>query len=307
MPKRLPIFICFAIWITSCASPASSGAISLSDLKPLEPVVSPDILPLRVAVANVISPTGTLESYTPLVRYLGRKLGRPVELLQRRTYAETNELILRGEADLAFVCTSAYVAGHEDFGMELLAAPVVNGDTVYYSVLIVPSDSEAESIDDLRGKTFAFTDPMSNSGRLYPNIMVHELGETPEHFFSNTFFTYSHDDAILSVAQGVADGAAVDSLVLEFTLARNPELAEQIRIIHFSPPFGIPPVVVGPEIRPQLQEELEEALLQMHLDTEGQKALSSLDIERFVLIEDNAYDTVREMVSALEMGENSAR
>jgi phosphonate transport system substrate-binding protein len=180
----------------------------------------------------------------------------------------------------------------------LLAAPQVNGETVYYSLLIVPADSPAQSIEDLRGGTFAFTDPMSNTGRNYPTYLVQQLGETPDRFFGRTFFTYSHDDAIRAVANHVADGAAVDSLVYEYVLARQPELGQHTQIIHRSPPFGIPPVVVGPHVRPQLVAQLRTILIQMADNSVGQEALAAAGFERFVLITDEVYDSVRELEEA---------
>ncbi|GAB4473206.1 MAG: phosphate/phosphite/phosphonate ABC transporter substrate-binding protein [Anaerolineae bacterium] len=237
-----------------------------------------------------------MESYSGLLDYLGQELNRPVELIQRRTYAEVNNLLRTGEIDLAIVCTSAYIAGHDEFGMELLVAPRVGGETVYYSMLIVPAASDARSMADLRGRVFAFTDPMSNTGRMYPTSLVLDLGSTPEQFFSRIFYTYSHDDAIRAVAEGVADGAAVDSLILEFALARDPELAGQIRIIHQSPAFGIPPVVVGPDIRPQLRAELESILLNMDDDPAGREALNQLGYDDFVHVEDAIYDSARDLV-----------
>jgi phosphonate transport system substrate-binding protein len=254
---------------------------------------------LRVAIAAVISPKGTLESYSPFLKYLETKLNRPVELIQRRTYLEVNDLIEHGEVDLAFVCTSAYVQGHDTFGMELLVAPQVDGETTYNSLLIVPTASDAQSMDDLRGKVFAFTDPISLSGRVYPTYVVQQLGFTPEEFFARTFFTYSHDEAIRAVASGLADGAAVDSLVYAFAVTRDPSLKDKVRVIHTSPDFGIPPVVVSPFTRPQVKAELQALLLGMATDPEAAQALSAVGIERFVLIEDSAYDSVRVLVGEI--------
>lgn len=301
---KLPLIaLAFALTLTLIGCRSTTAApvapvIQLSDLQPLPTGASPEVLPLRVAVAAVISPRGTVESYRPLLDYLGVKLNRPVELVQRRTYAEVNDLIKRGYVDLAFVCTSAYIAGHANFGMELLAAPRVNGETVYYSVLIVPSDSPARSMADLRAKVFAFTDPMSTSGRVYPTLLVRELGSTPDQFFARTYFTYNHDDAIRAVAQKLADGAAVDSLVYDYALSRDPGLGKQIRIIQRSPPLGIPPVVVNPGLRPQLKAELRSALLGMSADAAGgQAALQALGVEAFVPIDDSAYASVRTLLA----------
>ena len=276
-----------------------AGTVDLNDLQPLPTPAGHEAVPLRVAVAAVISPKGTVESYSPFLDYLEEKLNRPIELVQRRTYLEINDLIEHGEVDLAFVCTSAYIQGHDTFGMELLVAPQVKGKTTYNSFLIVPASSDAQSMEDLRGKVFAFTDPISLSGRVYPTYVVQGLGFTPEEFFARTFFTYSHDEAIRAVASGVADGAAVDSLVYEFALARDPSLAQKVRVIHRSPDFGIPPVVVSPFTRPQVKEELRSLLLAMASDPAARAALASIGVDGFVPIDDSAYDGVRALLGVI--------
>lgn len=297
--KALPIAILLLVLVTACAPafpPEPVAYVELDNLQPL-PTPSQEGIPLRLAVAAVISPKGTVESYSALVDYLSAKTGRPVELVQRRTYLEVNDLIEHGEVDLAFVCTSAYITGQGEFGMQLLVAPQVNNKTVYYSYLIVPSDSPANDMADLKGKVFAFTDPISLTGRAYPTYLVgQQFDSTPETFFGRTFFTYSHDEAIYAVANGLADGAAVDSLVYDFAVSRDSSLGQKTRIIHTSPAFGIPPVVVSPGVRPQVAAELQSLLLDMSTDPDGQAALNAIGIDRFVLTEDHAYDSVRSLL-----------
>lgn len=290
-------------FLTACSSALSLPAASYVDLDqrvPLPTPVNSAVVPLRVAVAAVISPQGTVESYGRLLEALQTRLNRPVELVQRRTYLEINDLLEQGQVDVAFVCTSAYIAGHDKFGMELLVAPQVKGETVYYSLLLVPDESTANDIADLRGKVFAFTDPISLSGRMYPTYLVKQQGSSPEDFFGRIFFTYSHDQAILAVANKVADGAAVDSLVYEFFLARDATIGEKTRVIHRSPPFGIPPVVVNPALRPQLKLELQNFFLSLHQDPQGQAALQAIGVDRFIPIEDSAYQSVRDLLSDLQ-------
>ncbi|MEJ5240151.1 MAG: phosphate/phosphite/phosphonate ABC transporter substrate-binding protein [Anaerolineales bacterium] len=287
---------------TACSPLPKTEIVGYVDLNALQPLPTPEqkgILPLRVAIAAVISPKGTIESYSPFLKYLETKLNRPIELVQRRTYLEINNLIEHGEVDLAFVCTSAYIQGHDAFGMELLVAPQVNGETTYHSFLIVPAHSKAQSMADLRGKVFAFTDPISLSGRVYPTYLVHQLGATPETFFARTFYTYSHDEAIRAVVNGLADGAAVDSLVYEFALRRDPSLKEKLRIIHKSPAFGIPPVVVSPLIRPQVKMELQSLLLSMAEDPVAQQAFAAIGVDRFVPISDEMYESARQLMESI--------
>ncbi|MFN7210249.1 MAG: PhnD/SsuA/transferrin family substrate-binding protein, partial [Aggregatilineales bacterium] len=97
--------------LSACGQAPARNAIALSTLQPLPAVAEQAVVPLRVSVAAVISPRGTAQSYQPLLDYLSAKLERPVELVQRRTYAETNALIEAGYVDVAFVCTSAYLEG----------------------------------------------------------------------------------------------------------------------------------------------------------------------------------------------------
>jgi len=259
----------------------------------------PVLAPLRVAIAGVISPKETYKTYQDFLQYLGAQLDRPVELVQRKSYAEINDLIRSGGVDLAFVCSEAFVQGQQDFGMELLAAPQVRGEPRYRSYLIVPHDSAVERLDQLRGKIFAFTDPDSNSGWLVPTYVLMQMGETPESFFHRVVYTYSHDNSIKAVADKLVDGAAVDSLVYDYLLSQDPLLVERTRVVWRSQPFGSPPVVVHPNLAADLKERLKETILGMDADSRGKAILDKLMIDRFVVPDQSAYDPVREMLRSV--------
>ncbi len=304
--RKLTVTVLLALLISACA-PAlplqPAGYVDLSKLEPLPTPVNQEMVPLRVAIAAVISPQGTAEGYAPLLQYLSDKLNRPVERIQRRTYTEINELLRTGEVDLAFVCTSSYLIGRDQFGLELLVAPQVNNKVTYQAKVLVRADSPYYELEHLRGRVFAFTDPTSFTGRIYPTYLLQQMGETPQTFFGRTFFTYSHDDAIRAVVDGLADGASVDGVVLDFALKREPELASKIRVIHISDEFGMPPVVVSPNLRPQLKAELADVLLNMHLDGQGELALEALGYDRFVRVADEDYQSARAVMSQVSSEE----
>lgn len=302
---RLVVGLLGLLLLAGCAQ-ARAEALPYVDLgarTPLPAAAPSELTHLRMGIAAIVSPQGTVESYAALASYLSQRLGRPVDLVQRRTYAEINDMVARNQLDLAFICTNAYVVGNEQEGMELLLAPEIEGKSVYYSQLIVPADSPAQSIADLRGQVFAFTDPMSFTGRIYPIYQLQGLGTTPERFFGRTFFTYSHDRAIQAVADGVADGAAVDSLVLTYALARDPSLHSRLRVVHTSEAFGIPPVVVPPALPPRQKAQVRNLLLTMHEDAIGRSVLAELGFDRFVRVDDSAYDGVRSIVHATGIGQ----
>ncbi len=250
---------------------------------------------LRVAVGAMISPEITRDYYEKLIELLAGKLGHRAIFSQRRTYSEVNALVANKEVDVAFVCSGPYTRGREEFGMELLVVPVAHGETVYYSYILAHRDSVVRSFDDLRGRRFAFTDPDSNSGCLVPTYMLARRGETPDSFFGDTFFSNSHDNSINAVAKGMADGAAVDSLIWDFMNVVDPSVTGLTRIVERSPPYGIPPVVVHPDLPAELKEQLRQAFLSLHEDEAARGFFTRLQIDRFVEGDDAAYQSVREM------------
>jgi phosphonate transport system substrate-binding protein len=255
---------------------------------------------LRMAVAAMISPKITKQYYEDLLRAIGDSVGRRVVFLQRKTYAEVNDLLEHKKIDVAFVCSGPYVAGHKDFGMEILAVPVVNGGKVYHSYILAQRDSPITSLDDLRGKRFAFTDPQSNTGCLVPKYMLFQRGFAPEKFFGETSYTYSHDNSIKAVAEGMTDGAAVDNLIWEFINTTDPTYTSRTKIVEKSPPYGIPPVVVHPELDPDSKNRLRAAFLSLHKRPEAVRILKRLHIERFEEGDDTTYNSVRDMETWME-------
>ncbi|MBI5055885.1 MAG: phosphate/phosphite/phosphonate ABC transporter substrate-binding protein [Nitrospirae bacterium] len=281
--------------IANCKK-AESQKVDIENKEITTPVEKPSNgKPVRIAVGGMITPREGFAYYRRLLDYIGEKLGRHVEFVDRDNYAEINELLKNGEIEAAFVCGGPYVDGHKEFGMELLAVPVAYGEPVYYSYIIVNKDSPIHMFQQLRGKKFAFTDPMSNSGKLVPTYMLARMNETPDTFFKSYIFTQSHDKAIKAVAQGIVDGAAVDSLIWEYASRTNPVFTSKTRIIKKSPPYGIPPVVVRPGMEQGMKEKLRQIFLDAHNDKKGKEILNHMMIDRFIPIDDRAYDSIREM------------
>jgi phosphonate transport system substrate-binding protein len=254
---------------------------------------------LRVAIGAMISPKETEKSYYELLRLAGRHIGREVQFYQRKTYAEVNSLLQNREIDLAYVCSGPYVEGHKTFGMQLLAVPVVHGEPVYHSYFIVHMESSIKNLEQLRSRRFAFVDPDSNTGYLVPVYYLSKRGENPQKFFREIFFTHSHDNSIKAVANGLADGAAVDSLIWEYVNATNPQDTSRTRIIEKSPPYGIPPMVVHPGINPELKQQLREVFLHLHEDPDAVSLLKNIQIDRFITGRDAMYESVRKMQQEL--------
>ncbi len=252
---------------------------------------------LRAGVASMITPVSTVRYYQQIIDYLGAKLGMDAEMIHRTTYDEIDVMLEQGHVDVAFICSMSYVLDNEKFGGELLVVPQVGGKTVYHSTLIVHRDSALEALDDLAGKRFVFVDPKSNSGRLYPIYLLAKRDATPESFFSSFLYSYSHNKSVEMVAKNRVDGASVDSIVYDYMTETGSPYAEQTKVIHRSPPFGIPPIVVPPTTPAPLKEAMRSIFLEMHRDEQGRRILEQMRIERFVAIPDSSYDSIRAMLA----------
>ncbi len=259
--------------------------------------VSDDRPALRIAVAPVISPEKSLLRYFDLAVWLGDRLGRRGDLLLRDNYTQTNQLLRDDECDAALICTYSFVRLAREMEVAALVVPVVGGRTTYHSEIIVAARSPYQNMLALKGARFASADNLSTTGWLYPATHLLDLLQTPETFFAAHQVTGSHDLAVAAVANGDADAAAVHSLVLE----QMPETTRRrVRVIHRSPPFGMPPVVAPTSASEDLSSALRDALLQMHESPEGAAILARIHIDRFINAPADHYDSISVLVDRWE-------
>jgi len=250
---------------------------------------------IRAGVASMVTPVSAVKYYQQIVDYLGAKMGVPAKMVHRTTYDEIDAMLEEGRVDIAFICSAPYVMDNEQFGVELLVAPQVKGKPFYQSNIIVHRDSNIKTVDELQGKAFVFVDPKSNTGRLYPTYYLARRHEIPESFFGPILYSYSHNKSVEMVAKKKVDGAAVDSIVYDFMLTTNSPYAQETKVIHRSPQFGIPPVVVPAGLSPFLKNAMREVFLTMHTDPDGKRILDAMKIDKFIEVPDSNYDSIRAM------------
>lgn len=301
--RRSPILPLLLLLLLGCSGDmAPEVVVDMERTVVLRPLVDadPGEAPLRVAVAAMFSPRETFNHYHRLLEYIGRSVDRPIRLVQRKTYAEINALFPARQLDLAFICSGPYAGERARFGFQALAVPQIQGRTFYQAYLIVNQKAGYGDLTDLKGKVFAFTDPESNTGKLVPTFWLKQLGATPEGYFRKTIYSYSHDNAIMAVAESLVDGAAVHSLIWDHYQRHNPEHAVRTRVIKTSMPFGNPPLVASDGLSREAREGIRAVLLAMHDDPTGRPILEALMIDRFVPPEEDWYAPIVKMKQALK-------
>ncbi|NMF89082.1 PhnD/SsuA/transferrin family substrate-binding protein [Aromatoleum petrolei] len=232
-------------------------------------------------------------------RWLEAKLERSVIFVQRGNYREVVDLVRTGKLDFAWVCGYPYVRHQRE--LRLVAVPLWRGGPYYRSYIIVPADdTRSNSLADLRGKVFAYSDPDSNSGYLYPRYILTTHKQDPANFFSRTFFTWAHRKVVEAVGVALADGGAVDGYVWETLAEVRPELTRTTRIIERSPLLGHPPFVARADISPGELDRFRAVLLGMAADPAGEELLKRLHLDGFTRGEPALFADIASMAARLE-------
>lgn len=250
---------------------------------------------LRVVVSAMISPKETYSYYEELFNYISERLDMKVIFNQRKTYEEANDLLLNNQVDLGFLCSGAYIRFTENDSMEILAVPVVNKKPFYQAYVITHNSLPVERFEQLRGRSFAFTDPMSNTGKLYAERRVQELGAMAEQFFSKIIFSYGHDISIQMVNKKLVDAATIDGLIYDYFAVVKPQEVANIKIIEKSEYYGIPPIVCPRKFPEAEKEKIRVVMYKMHEDSLGLAILDKLHIDKFIAGKDKDYNSIRRM------------
>jgi phosphonate transport system substrate-binding protein len=233
---------------------------------------------------------------------IGRRLGLDTELVVETSY----DSCLQDLNDVCFVCSLPYVM-FERHGLDLaipVAAPVLLGERygglpIYFSDVIVHRHSDIRSFMDLRGRSWAYNEPLSQSGYGITRHHLARLGETGG-FFGSVVEAGFHREAIRMVARGEVDGSAIDSQVLAIELRDHPALSCQVRVVDVLGPSTIQPVAVSRRLPGRLQDEIRHILLTMTDDERARAQLADALVGRFVAVDAGSYDDIREMVDFCE-------
>jgi phosphonate transport system substrate-binding protein len=102
------------------------------------------------------------------------------------------------------------------------------------------------------------------------------------------------------VLQGEVDAAAIDSHLMDALHSKDEKLATKLRVIEMLGPSSIPPIVVSKRLDDELKSKMQEALVTMHLNNSGAMGLREGLVERFVIVADEDYGDLREMVDRVE-------
>ena len=198
-----------------------------------------------------------------ITRYLRDTLGQPVRGYVTQDHAAAVEALSNGDADISFMGALPFVMARARNGADVILSEVYRGKPYYTGAIFVRRDSAIRAPEDLRGKTIAFADPISESGYLYPlEIFVGrkllERGGDPQSFFGRVYFAGGYQQAVHAVANGLVDAAGVS---IYARLLLPPERQADVRVIAESDRIPSHTVIARKGLEPELREKFVEAML----------------------------------------------
>jgi len=228
--------------------------------------------------------------------YLSEAVGIPVQFVQRRAYRDIMALLRSGDLEAAWICGYPWVVNRSH--LRGLSIPMYHGEPWYRSYLIVPSkDRTTQHLRDLRQRTYAYSDPDSNSGHLVPRAALIADGINPDHHFRRTFFTWGHRNVVSAVAAGLSDGGSVDGYVWDTLQRIAPSLVSATRIAWRSDRYGFPPIAVRASLPAQPERRLRDALFGMSGTDVGRRLLAELNLTSFGEFAPEVFDGIARLVA----------
>ncbi len=256
---------------------------------------------LRVGFVPAEDAQQVIQNAQPIVEILHKQLGMEVQPFVATDYTGVVEALRVNKLDIAFLTPASYVLAKNEANVRVVLKSERKGTPYYYAAIITRTDSGIKKLEDLRGKTFAFGDPVSTSANVFPRKMLHERGIDPVRDFKQILYSGGHDATVLAVLNGKVDAGATfanspdnkDTAWMRYL--KNPEDVKKIHAIAFSEPIPADNLVINGNLDERLAKKVEEIFLELSRDPAGKKMLRDLyQIDGFVPATDKDYDSVRQ-------------
>ena len=255
---------------------------------------------LRVGFVPAEDAQQVIQNAQPIVAILEKQLGMEVQPFVATDYTGVVEALRGNKLDIAFLTPASYVLAKNEANVRVALKSERKGSPYYYAAIITRADSGIKTLEDLRGKTFAFGDPLSTSANVFPRKMFHERGIDPVRDFKQILYSGGHDATVLAVLNGKVDAGATfanspdsnDTAWMRYL--KNPEDVKKIRAIAFSEPIPADNLVINGNLDEPTAKKVEEIFIELSRDAKGKQMLRNLyQIDGFVPATDKDYDSVR--------------
>ncbi|MFZ4287212.1 phosphonate ABC transporter substrate-binding protein [Variovorax sp. HJSM1_2] len=230
---------------------------------------------------------------------LSSALGMSVKPFVAADYNGAIEALRSKRLDVAYLGPFSYVLGASIADIEAFAVAETKkaGRSFYYSQIMAHKDSGIKTVADLKGKTFAFVDPTSTSGHLFPKAGLIKAGFNPDKDFGRVIFSGSHDSSAIAVQNKKVDAAAIADRILDAAIAKGLAKREDLVQVWRSDPIPESPTVWRRDLPADLKTRIQAAFLQVKDIPWSDQGL----LNGFHPTNDAAYNIIRETAKILNL------
>ena len=266
-----------------------------------------EITVLRMGLIPADDAEEMLRSYEPIGEYLSEYLGIPVEIQVTSDYTAAIEAMRAKHIDMAWFGPFSYIIAANVANAEAIVNGVKEdtGSANYKSVIIANANSGIKTLEDLKGKKFAFVDPASTSGNLIPRKLLIENGINPDDDFETSYYAGTHNAVEYAIANGNVDAGA-DSDNSYNRMVESGEIDPKVNIIIYeSEPIPGSPIAVRGDLSEAFKQKIQDALVNM-----DQQIIHNVNgwggIARYQKVSDSDYDVIRNTARILGMDVSSS-
>ncbi len=259
--------------------------------------------PIKMAMVPSLDTNKLVLSGQKLAELLEKETGLKYEVSVPASYTAVITAMGAGNVDVGWLPPVPYVMAHDKYGVEVVLVTVRNKSTKYWSYIIARTDTGINTLADLKGKRFAYGDPVSTSGAIYPKHLIRSSGFDPESYFSNVIFAGAHDRVIMAVYNKQVDGGAIYGGVgtdaREKVIGSLPDVLKKTHVIAKSLEIPNDTVSVRKGMPPDVVKKITDGLIKVAASDEGRITIMSLyGIDGFERTKDSDYNSVREVAKS---------
>lgn len=253
---------------------------------------------IKVTIIPHRSNMGNEEAYNAFFSRMEEETGFVFEWVGSKTYDDVVVNIKSGKADIGYVGPFAYVDSQDSFGVRLICRTLSkNSKEFYHSIIVTRRDSGIQKLQDLKGKTFSFTDLKSTSGYLFPVTELKKTGIALTDF-SDVKFLKRHANSLLAVYKGAVDAGATSITAIDKVEINMDEL----HIIWKSEPIYRGPWIARKDLPDEKFDKIKKAMLEIGEPDkkENEAIFIELITKGFLEGKDSDYNNVREVIKWME-------
>ena len=292
-----------AVLLGACTADAPDVVVPPRRKPATLPVFSPPsgFTRLRFGLVPFLAKDTIAEAHKRLGEHLSKSLSVPVEILVGDNYGDSIDRMQRGEFDLVELSPLAYAEATSRMKLKCLVQSISDGSATASGYIFVREDSPRRTLEDLKGASFGFVDPMSTSGSLFAKKLLRDRGFDLEKDLSKMEYLGNHEAVLLAVMEGRVDAGA--TFQGSFAALRRSKGIDPLtfRVIAKTPRTPRDIFCVKPDMPTEIAEAITASLMSLTgRERAGREILGPLNLNGFQPANDKAYDEVRAVAAELK-------